>query len=680
MADELDEETNEARRDTAPNLLDKLWRDPFVENPPPRRLELLSREELREPRLNLVEALVEEDWRRAMRVRQTLRESVVDEVERAAVDLYTAWIYSGRGDWDRALEHYQAVIQLARSLGRQALEIEGLLGVGLCETRRDNYDPADHVLSYARELARGLGSRRLELRCLRQQALAAAAAGDGRQAVALLDEALGAVNDERELWLAARLEQDLARIHFQSSDYSAALEAHQRAVDLYRILDHPRGELHQLARIGDVLQAKGRYDEAVDLLRGGLQRSAELEDRRLVALFYSILGAVYYRRGDYEDALTAFEGSLRSSREHDDERAVAKALNNLGVINFKLGRDAEALRCYREALTYERRLRNQLSEGRILGNLGLVHYRQGRLHDCGETIGQALTIFNRLGCRHDEAISLANLALANLELGRVEQATNLAHRSYKLAKELDVPRTEAHALANLGLVSLELGDFDRAADLLQRSLEINLRLSSPTLEAEDRLNIGRLQLGRGRWSAAAESLRQAAELYGRLKEHHNELRALTQRAAALAESGDTDRAVELLERARRLLDRLASPILEALFQFCRGWVSRCRGDYAAAEGALRRAHNLYTAQGLMLRELRVLHQLARLALDAGRPAAAYIYLHAVRDRQQTLKATPIDAEALARTLVAVAEALRADGVEPQELPLYDPEHPPSITG
>lgn len=679
MADELGDEPNEAR-DEGADLLDELWRDPFVEYPPPRRLELLGREELREPRLKLIEALAAEDWRRAMRVRQALRESTVDEAERAAVELYTAWIYAERGEWDRALDYYQTVIQGARAWDQRALEIEGLLGVGLCEAKRNNFDPADHVLSYARELARGTDSRPLELCALRRRALTAAAAGRGEQAVALLDEALRTANEARELWMVARLEQDLARIHFQSSEYSAALEAHQRAADLYRILDHPRGELYQLAQMGDVLQARGRYDEAVALLRGGVERAAGLADRRLEALFYANLGAVFYRRGDYEESRGAFEGSLQASRDCRDARATAKAYNNLGVINFKLGRDAEALRCYREALDGERRLRNELSEGRILGNLGLVHYRQGRLNDCRTTIGRALEIFTRKGCRHDEAISLANLALTHLESGEIEQATSLAHRSFKLARELDVPRTEAHALANLGLVSLELGDVARAADLLQRSLEIDLRLGSPTLEAEDRLNIGRLHLGRGEWTAAAESLRQAAELFGRLKEHHNELRALTQLAVARAENGAAGDAVELLERSRRLLDRVASPNLEALFQFCLGWVSRCRGEFAAAEGALRRALNLYHGQELCLRELRVLHQLARLAEDAGRLDTAYIYLHAVRDRQQTLKAAPVDPEALGRTLVAVAEALRADGVEPQELPAYDPEHPPPITG
>mgnify|MGYP006302872497 CR=1 FL=1 len=191
------------------DLLDELWRDPFVEYPPPRRLELLGREELREPRLKLIEALAAEDWRRAMRVRQALRESTVDETERAAVELYTAWIYAERGEWDRALDYYQTVIQGARGRDQRALEIEGLLGVGLCEAKRDNFDPADHVLSYARELARGTDSRPLELCALRRRALAAAAAGRGEQAVALLDEALRTANEARELWMVARLEQVL---------------------------------------------------------------------------------------------------------------------------------------------------------------------------------------------------------------------------------------------------------------------------------------------------------------------------------------------------------------------------------------------------------------------------------------------------------------------------------------
>jgi ribosomal protein S12 methylthiotransferase accessory factor len=130
----------------------------------------------------------------------------------------------------------------------------------------------------------------------------------------------------------------LAKKKAYSNRFDEAIPHFRRALEL-----NPEEEdiPYIYAFMGEALKDMGEYEEAIKVLRLGVEADDDRED------LHNLLGFCFYKLEDYESAVNAFTCAI----EVDPSNAIDYA--NLGVNLRKLGRKEEAIKNFKIALTME---------------------------------------------------------------------------------------------------------------------------------------------------------------------------------------------------------------------------------------------------------------------------------------------------------------------------------------
>ncbi|MBW2483781.1 MAG: YcaO-like family protein, partial [Deltaproteobacteria bacterium] len=130
----------------------------------------------------------------------------------------------------------------------------------------------------------------------------------------------------------------LAKKKAYSNRFDEAIHHFRRALELNPEEDDIP---YIYAFMGEALKDMGAYEEAIKVLRLGVEADDDRED------LHNLLGFCFYKLEDYESAVNAFTCAI----EVDPSNAIDYA--NLGVNLRKLGRTREAIKNFKIALTME---------------------------------------------------------------------------------------------------------------------------------------------------------------------------------------------------------------------------------------------------------------------------------------------------------------------------------------
>ena len=142
---------------------------------------------------------------------------------------------------------------------------------------------------------------------------------------------------------------DLAGLHFLTGRQNEALALNDRALALWRRLDHLSWIRRCLNNRGLLLDGLGRHAEAGEALLRGLEYARQLNDPYGEAVTHSHLGNLY----EHTDPRAAIEQHRRSLAIGDDIGAVIlrhSAHCNIGYAHLRLGEPAAALPHFEESL------------------------------------------------------------------------------------------------------------------------------------------------------------------------------------------------------------------------------------------------------------------------------------------------------------------------------------------
>ena len=224
---------------------------------------------------------------------------------------------------------------------------------------------------------------------LRQAGLRALTRAASREAIAHLEQALGAVRHLPETRHATEatidVHIDLRNALLQTGDRVRMGEHLHAAEALARRL----GDQRRLARITTFMVVQclgnGRYDEADRFAQEALSLGQSLADRSIEVVATSFLGMTRVTRGDFNEAAALFERNLALVGDSRHERfgapviqgALSRAL--LADALSQLGRFDEAIRHAEDAVGIGEETDQPLTLYWGLINLGLAQLRRGEL-------------------------------------------------------------------------------------------------------------------------------------------------------------------------------------------------------------------------------------------------------------------------------------------------------------
>lgn len=222
--------------------------------------------------------------------------------------------------------------------------------IAIIHERAGRFDEAERAWSMTRDLY-----RRLRHRCDEAHALEGLARvlRDGRRDIAgardLLVQALELVCDVDDPTREAALRNVAGNTAWEAGAYVEALAHFERALDLFRRLDHTQGIGLAMNSLGATLVRLGRREDGRRQLEEAIAYNADAGELLLQGYGLSALGDVLYDGGDFDSAERCFRDSLAIRRTIGDRRGEGWMLERLARLADARGDFDDAIRLRQEA-------------------------------------------------------------------------------------------------------------------------------------------------------------------------------------------------------------------------------------------------------------------------------------------------------------------------------------------
>jgi predicted ATPase/class 3 adenylate cyclase len=274
---------------------------------------------------------------------------------RLVTAMWRLWVE--RGPLTEAQGALETVLSLPSASPRAALRAGALNALGAVTYWRGDYEGARRAYADVLEISREVGDQRGVVEALKNLAYTTGAGGDAPSAVPLAQEALAMARTMGDPALAADAAGLLGIVWHHSDQPGRALAVLQEALDGFEALGDTYWANQTRFRIGSVLVALRRLDEAEGVLKRAMADTSELPSPLAVATGIWIMATLAFERAEFERAVRLMGFSLALA-EHTETSPPGAYLGDLtehlATARAKLGEEAiERLRAEGKAMSTE---------------------------------------------------------------------------------------------------------------------------------------------------------------------------------------------------------------------------------------------------------------------------------------------------------------------------------------
>lgn len=286
------------------------------------------------------------------------------------------------------------------------------------------------------------------------------------------------INDNRLLAQCAGI---LGRINDLRSNYTAALEYFENALELYTSVNDHGGAAGTMFRIGSIYNARRQFKRADSYF----QRCIKLSDKQGVSEKRggALLSMAWNRKEqscETGKVLELYRVSLETAEKEKDYITISSAHRQIGFLLWsKQQNKEEALRHYEHALRISRSSNLVKEIGAIHVDLGYLHNEWGEYSEAEKNCLQAIEILKALGNNYALGNAYCNFAGVMESTGMVDNAVQYYKLSIKISSEIKNFGCTAYAALRLGMVYQKQNNIGEAekrfleADLLCREYGLN---------------------------------------------------------------------------------------------------------------------------------------------------------------------------------------------------------------
>jgi tetratricopeptide (TPR) repeat protein len=335
---------------------------------------------------------------------------------------------------------------------------------------------------------------------------------------------------------------DEGRCHELAGRSSQAMECYAAVVDLTATAGDQQARAEALRRLAVLHHLRAEPEVAFDLC----QRSREVADRvgaqELAADANNALAGFALERGDLSSACELYGSALQVAGANP--ALVGKIEQNLGIIANIRGCWAEALEHYQRSLEAYRLISDKRGCAIAHHNLGMIHSKRKQWLEADRHYRSCHGLAEASGDRHLGGLASMNRAEVRLAIEDYDGARAGAEQALEIFNQAEARRDKAGAHRVLGMVFRERGQPALAESHLRSALEIAAGADCPLTEADAAKELARLYWKQGRSAAALELLQRARSVYQRLEAGADlaqmaEQIALLEASSPLSESPDT---------------------------------------------------------------------------------------------------------------------------------------------
>jgi CHAT domain-containing protein len=262
-----------------------------------------------------------------------------------------------------------------------------------------------------------------------------------------------------------------------------------------------------------------------------------------------------------------------------------------------LGRYDQAIACALSARKVFLESGDLLAAGKIETNIGNLYFRRDQYLEAEEFQTSARKRF--IAINHEKQLAAINNCLANTHaiLHKFSSAAALYEEAVQLAERAGVQVIQAEIEGNIGNFALLRGRYDQALDYLERSRRHYESLGMPHQSALAESEIADAYLELNLVPEACEIYARVTDTFARLALRADEARAWASRGRAQVLLGKPGEALSSLKRARELYEAEGNKVGEALVLLSQAQLHHDEGNDERANQLAIRAEADLSASG-----------------------------------------------------------------------------------
>jgi tetratricopeptide (TPR) repeat protein len=272
-------------------------------------------------------------------------------------------------------------------------------------------------------------------------------------------------------------------LYRNTSDYSRAIELHERALDAAKQANNLEFRIFSLNMLGVVYRRLDAIKTALDYSQEALSLADNVAEpsegiRRSRNVSLNSIGNIYQALEQYGQAIEHFQRSFELEEELDNKYGMAVNLQNIGECLEAQGKMDEALERFRLAVTYDREIGSDRGVAICQNSIGRIYIKQNRFGEALELLEQALEEALKTRDQHIIVPIYNNLGWAHLKSKNYKEAEAFLQKAIEKGHELGLVRDVSQGYSLLSDLSADQGDYQKALEFYRQSEEFQHQITN----------------------------------------------------------------------------------------------------------------------------------------------------------------------------------------------------------
>jgi CHAT domain-containing protein len=381
----------------------------------------------------------------------------------------------------------------------------------------------------------------------------------------------------------------MANALYSTGNHRAAIEHHQRAIQIYESLRAWKEMARTLSSSIQPMILVGEYDQAFQAVERAREIFSRLGDPWRLARLEINVGNIYHRQDRFEESIAHYENAYRDLMPYKDAEGIAVVLSNMAVCLISLNDFPRALATYQRARAFCHENNMPLLVAQADYNIAYLYYLRGEYSHAIEALYAARRACEATGDAYHFALCHLDLSDIYLELNLSEEAREMAHEGYLRFEKLGMGYEAAKTLANEATAYAQQGKTVQALERFTKAREMFGREKNLVWPWLIDLYQGLLLFHEGRYFESRRLCAAAAGCFDNSALHGKAVLAHLLLARIALQIGDPAEAQKETDESLSRLAQLQTPVLAYQAHLFQGQLAQARNDRPAALHAFLKA-------------------------------------------------------------------------------------------
>lgn len=271
-------------------------------------------------------------------------------------------------------------------------------------------------------------------------------------------------------------------------------------------------------------QNRSKYpQQSLNSGQEALRIAQSVNDSKLQARAYNLMGVVYRNLGSYERAITSYKNALKIAESVDDSTQIAYSCNNIGGLYRLEGNNTIALEYILRALKIFENNNDKTGMAFCTINIGLIYRRQQNFIKALEYLNFTLKLRDEIHDRAGKALALNLIAEIHSEQGDINGALDYYLAVEKEYTAVDDKKGLAATWGGIGNIYYDKKDYSKALQYRTKALDMAKKINYLEGLVNDYCSMGLIYARLGQFEKGDEFFKEAIKTAHGFKEIYSQI-------------------------------------------------------------------------------------------------------------------------------------------------------------